>query len=74
MLEFTPELQARLIMAEWKRQTDGILRAMEATRSPRGLRALFASHLARFALAVHRDAATGAGLQPEEDHVIAGQA
>jgi len=74
MLEYISELEARLIMAEWERQVNAILRATEAAGSPRGLRARFASHLARLALAIHRDAAAGAGLQPEEDRVIAGQA
>ncbi len=34
---------------------------------PRGLRAGFASRLARIALTLHRDAATDAGLQPEAE-------
>ena len=72
MLDYISELEARLIMAEWDRRANAILRATEAAGSPRGLRAGFASHLARLALAVHRDAAAAAGLQPEEDRVIAG--
>ena len=72
MLEHISELEARLIMAEWERQANAILRATEAAGSPRSLRAQFASHLAHLALAVHRDAAVGAGLQPEEDRAIVG--
>jgi hypothetical protein len=60
-------------MAEWERQTKVISRIREAASSSRGLRARLASYLAHLALAIHRDAAAGAGLQPEEDPVIAGQ-
>jgi hypothetical protein len=73
MLQHTTDIEARLIMAEWERQTKAISRATEAAGSSRGLRARLASHLAHLALAIHRDAAAGAGLQPEEDPVIAGQ-
>ena len=34
---------------------------------PRGLRAAFASHLARLAIALHPDAATGAVLRPNTE-------
>jgi hypothetical protein len=44
-----------------------IVRAAKAAGRPRGLRAGFASRLARIDLILHREAATDAGLQPEAE-------
>ncbi len=53
-------------LAEGQREADAVVRAAKATR-PRGLRAGFASRLARIALILHREAATDAGLQPRTE-------
>jgi hypothetical protein len=53
-------------LAEGQREAGAIVRATKATR-PRGLRAGFASRLARIALILHREAATDAGLQPRTE-------
>ena len=52
MLQHTTDIEARLIMADWERQTKAISRAREAAGSSRGLRARLASHLAHLALAI----------------------
>jgi len=41
--------------------------AAEATRTSRGLRASFAARFARLAIALHREAAAEAGLQPRTE-------
>ena len=88
MLEYTtwyaPELEARLALAEWRRnaasvvrpaqwrrEANAIARATKVAGRPHGLRARSASNLARLALALHRDAANGAGLRPKEDRAAA---
>ncbi len=63
---YIPDLIVRAIMADWEREARALarLRATKPVRRPRGLRAGFASRLARIALILHREAATDAGLQP----------
>jgi hypothetical protein len=66
MLDYTLELLVRPIIAEREREATAISRAAAAappSRS-RGLRASFASRLARLALALHREAAAETGPQP----------
>ncbi len=65
MLDYTPELMALPVIADREREAGAIARAAEAASRPLGLRAGFASRLARLALTLHREAAAEAGLQPE---------
>ncbi len=58
-------LAGRLLTAERQRKVDAVVRAANAVDRPRGLRAGFASRLARLALTLHREAAAEAGLHPE---------
>ena len=60
-------LAGRAFVAEPQREAGAIVRAANATGRPRGLRAGFASRLARIALILHREAATDAGLQPRTE-------
>ncbi len=60
-------LARRAFVAERQREAGAIVRAAEAAGRPRGLRAGFASRLARIALILHREAATDAGLQPRTE-------
>ncbi len=66
---YVPDLIVLAIMADREREVKAIarLRAARAAARPRGLRAGFASRLARIALTLHREAATDAGLQPEAE-------
>ncbi len=57
-------LARHLFMAEREREAKRVSRA-KAASGRRGLRAGFASRLARLALTLHREAAAEAGLQPE---------
>ncbi len=74
MFELTHEVVAYSILADWEREANAIARSAEAKSHLRGLRARSASRLAHLALALHHDAAVGAGLRPEEDHVMVGHA
>jgi len=69
MLNNAPDLLVRHIMADREREARAIarLRAAKPLGRPRGLRAGFASRLARIALILHREAATDAGLQPRTE-------
>ncbi len=58
-------LARRLLTAERQRVDGAIVRAANAVGRPRGLRAGFASRLARLALTLHHEAAAEAGLHPE---------
>ena len=58
------QLAGRAFVAERQREAGAIVRAAKAAGRPRGLRAGFASRLARIALILHREAATDAALQP----------
>ena len=60
-------LAGRAFVAEPQREAGAVVRAAKATGRPRGLRARFASRLARIALILHREAATDAGLQPRTE-------
>ncbi len=60
-------LARRAFVAERQREAGAIVRAAKAAGRPRGLRARFASRLARIALILHREAATDAGLQPRTE-------
>ena len=60
-------LAGRAFVAEPQREAGAFVRAANATGRPRGLRAGFASRLARIALILHREAATDAGLQPRTE-------
>ena len=60
-------LARRALVAERQREAGAIVRAARAAGRPRGLRAGFASRLARIALILHREAATDAGLQPRTE-------
>lgn len=60
-------LARRAFVAERQREVGAIVRAAKSAGRPRGLRAGFASRLARLALILHREAATGAGLQPRTE-------
>ena len=53
--------------AERQLEAGAIVRAAEPVGRPRGLRAGFATRLARIALILHREAATDAGLQPRTE-------
>jgi len=66
---YIPDLIVRAIMADREREVRVIarLRAAKAAGCPSGLRAGFASRLARIALTLHREAATAAGLQPRTE-------
>ena len=61
------QLARRPFPAERQREAGAIVRAAKAAGRPRGLRAGFASRLARLALILHREAATDAGLQPRTE-------
>ncbi len=58
------QLARRAFVAERQREASAIVRAAKVAGRPRGLRAGFATRLARIALILHREAATDAGLQP----------
>ncbi|MCH7998612.1 MAG: hypothetical protein IIA91_03905 [Chloroflexi bacterium] len=60
-------LARRAFVAMRQREAGAIVRAARAAGRPRGLRAGFASRLARIALILHREAATDAGLQPRTE-------
>ncbi len=66
---YIPDLIVRAIMADREREVRAIvrLRAAKAAGRPPGLRAGFASRLARIALTLHREAATAAGLHPRTE-------
>ena len=60
-------LAGRSFAAERQPEAGAIVRVAKAAGRPRGLRAGFASRLARIALILHREAATDAGLQPRTE-------
>ncbi len=66
---YIPDLIVRAIIADREREVRAIarLRAAKAAGRPRGLRAGFASRLARIALTLHREAATATGLRPRTE-------
>ena len=66
---YIPDLIVRAIMADREREVRAItrLRAAKAAGHQSGLRAGFASRLARVALILHREAATDARLQPSAE-------
>jgi hypothetical protein len=61
MLSYIPDLLVEPLIADREREARAIARAAEAASRPRGLRARFASRLARLALLLHREAAAGVG-------------
>ncbi len=61
MLSYIPELFVEPLIADHEREAEAIARAGEAAAGRRGLRAGFASRLARLALLLHREAAAGVG-------------
>ncbi len=61
MLSYIPDLLVEPLMADRECAARAIARAGEAAGRPIGLRAAFASRLARLALALHREAAAGVG-------------
>ena len=66
--ELKRERQAgRAFVAERQPEAGAIVLAAKAADRPRGLRAGFASRLARIALILHREAATDAGLQSRSE-------
>jgi hypothetical protein len=60
MLDYTPELLARPLMADREREAAGLALAFAASGRPAGLRAAVARRLAGLALALHREAARSA--------------
>ncbi len=60
-------LARRSLVAERQRVDGAIVRAANAVGRPRGLRAGFASRLARLALTLHHEAATETALRPETE-------
>ena len=57
MTDLTHNLLAGAVMADREREARAIARVAQATRRPQGLRAGFASRLARVALLLDREAA-----------------
>ena len=57
MTDLTHNLLVSAVMAEREREARAIARAAQASRRPQGLRAGFASRLARVALLLDREAA-----------------
>ncbi len=61
MLSYIPDLFVEPLMADREREAKRIVLAALAVGRRRGLRAGFASRLARLALLLHREAAAGVG-------------
>lgn len=65
MLEYTPELLVRPLLADREREAAALALAFAASGRAPGLRAAVAGGLARLAVALHHDAATAAALPSE---------